>query len=68
MAVLSVAAEAITGDPTVSLLVDQPAVERIVYGAEFGRLWLTRQSEGIPADRDELTRQRLLDTLGSGGG
>ena len=53
---------------TVSLLVDQPAVERIVYGAEFGRLWLTRQSEGIPADRDELTRQRLLDTLGSGGG
>jgi pilus assembly protein CpaB len=52
---------------TVSLEVDQPAVERIVYGAEFGRLWLTRQSEGITADRDELDRQRLLDTLGSGG-
>jgi pilus assembly protein CpaB len=52
---------------TVSLLVDQSEVERIVYGAEFGRLWLTRQSEGITADRDELTRQRLLETLGRGG-
>jgi pilus assembly protein CpaB len=52
---------------TVSLQVDQPAVERIVYGAEFGRLWLTRQSDGITADRDELDRQRLLGTLGSGG-
>lgn len=47
----------------VSLQVDEPAAERIAFGAEFGRLWLTRQGEGEAPDRKTRRRENLFTRL-----
>lgn len=48
----------------VSLEVDEPDAERIVYGAEFGRLWLTRQGEGETIDASRRTGDNIFSGLG----
>lgn len=51
----------------VSLEVDQTDAETIVFGQEFGSLWLTRQpEEPLDADNDVRTRDNVLDTGPSG--
>jgi pilus assembly protein CpaB len=50
----------------VSLQVDEPDAERIAFGAEFGRLWLTRQAEGETTDTRTRSREDIFDGLGSG--
>jgi pilus assembly protein CpaB len=48
----------------VSLQVDQPDAERVIFGAEFGRLWLTRQGEGLQPDDQKRTRTNIYSGLG----
>lgn len=48
----------------VSLQVDEPDAERIVFGAEFGRVWLTRQGEGEDTDSRTRTRENIFGGLG----
>lgn len=53
---------------TVSLEVDGLDAERIVFGAEHGRIWLTLNGEGAPApDIQTRTRENIYDDIGPGG-
>lgn len=49
----------------VTLQVDEPDAERIIFGAEFGRLWLTRQGEGEQTDGARRTRDNIFSGLGN---
>lgn len=48
----------------VTLEVDQTDAEKIAFGAEYGRIWLTRQAEDEPGvDSDGQTRRKLFKNL-----
>lgn len=52
----------------VSFDVDQSDAERMVFGAEYGRIWLTRQAEEGPGvDGDRQTRETIFRNLGGRG-
>lgn len=53
---------------TVSLEVDGSDAERIVFGAEHGRIWLTLNGESVPPpDIQTRTRENVYEGIGSGG-
>lgn len=54
-----------SGDLLITLAVDAPSVERIVFSQEFGSVWLTLEPEG--ATEDGTTIQRRETVLQPGG-
>jgi hypothetical protein len=61
--------EAAGGTVMVSFAVDEPDAERLVFGAEHGRIWLTEQTEETPSiDVRFWTRQNVFDNVDTGGG
>jgi pilus assembly protein CpaB len=53
----------------VSLALDEADVERLVFGAEHGRVWLTEQNEETPNLGGTFrTRENIFDDVGRGGG
>ena len=52
---------------TISLDVDQSEAERIAFAAEFGRIWLTRQTDQTPGVNNQVQEgDDFFDNLGGG--
>jgi pilus assembly protein CpaB len=53
----------------VSLALDESDVERLVFGAEHGRVWLTEQNDDTPNLGGTFrTRDNIFENVGRGGG
>ena len=56
------------GTVMVSFAVDESDAERLVFGAEHGRIWLTEQNENTPTINGTFrSRQNILTDLDTGG-
>lgn len=56
------------GAVTVAFAVDEPDAERLVFGAEHGRIWLTEQNDNTPPiDPAFRTRRDILKDIDTGG-
>jgi pilus assembly protein CpaB len=52
----------------VSLALDESDAERLIFGAEQGRIWLTQQTDDAPALQDQFrTRQNVLTDVDTEG-
>jgi pilus assembly protein CpaB len=61
--------EAGGGAVMVSFAVDESDAERLVFGAEHGRIWLTEQSQETPSINDQFrTRENVFQDVDTGGG